>query len=279
MATLSALRTDLRKRFQDSNGNTLSAQPANQFINNALEDFVNRTEPMWREYGWYVTAYQQRYALPADHINIKTLHWYQNGKYVVEYIPPQLFQDKGYLNKNFASIPRHWTIIQGDIYLGPAPSASSNTSVLNGGCSATDAQIRPISPTYFQNNGGMVLVGSEQIAYQYNDGTNLTLCKRGQGGTTAAIHSSCDTVYRLDLVAVMHHTAPILTADTNSPAIDARYHRSLLHYALWEALMMDGKEEAARIEREHYMAVVKDAKREIERRQRNRLTAVRGTYQ
>lgn len=281
MAALSALRTDLQKRFQDSSGNFLSATPANQFINNAVEDFVNQTEPLWREYGWYVTAKQQRYDLPSDHMKLKTLTWYQNGRFNVDYIPPKEFQLRGYLDKDTSRAnPEYFTIVDNDIYLGPAPSTTSNTTTMNdaGGISATDTSVITTDGTKFQSPGGLILIESEQIAYQNLATNTLSLLLRAQGGTAAATHADGTTIKRMDLVAVYHYTAPTLSADADVPAIDTRWHRMVLHHALASALKMGGRDEAATIEMQYYEKKVLDAKREIRRVQRDRLTFLRNVY-
>lgn len=281
MATLSALRGELQRMYQDGAGNFLSAVPANQFINNALEDFVNWTSPMLREYAWYVTAYQQRYSLPTDWMKPKMLHWYQTGKYEIPYMSPKEFQASGYMDKNSSgNPPRAFTIIDQDIYLGPAPSASSETDTISdtGGITASDTTIGVATGTDFQTNGGIILIESELIAYQRVSSNNLTLCLRGQGGTTAATHADTTAVKRCDLVATYFHTIPALTADTNSPSIDARWHRLILHRALWQAFLMGGRPDEAQQALQYYETKLREAKREINVNQRDNTVRVRKVY-
>lgn len=272
MSSLSQLRADLQTRFQDKAGGFLSATPANRYINIALEDFHNDVQPVTREYGFYVTANQFRYALPADYIHSRAMMWYQNGPSEVTYKSPQEFKALGYLDKKVTSSkPDVYTIIDGDLYLGPIPSTSSNTTTLGAAISSTTAtSITQTDGTKFNQNGGIFLVESEQIAYQLCNQTTgvMTLCKRGQGGTTAATHTNSTATYRLDLVMTYAYAHTDI-ADGSSPAFSARYHRLPIHYALHMALKSDGRDGPAQEELNLYLQKKVDAKREIRRQTRD----------
>jgi hypothetical protein len=273
MATLSALRADLQTRFQDKNGGFLSATPANLYINMACDDFQSDAQPCFREFGYYVTAYQFRYDLPSDYVHSRAMMWYQNGVGTpIDYLSPQEFKQEGYLWKRAPrSIPERYTIIDNDIYLGPAPSSSGNTKILLSGVTSSSTSLAFTSSSDFYQNAGIVLVGSEQIAYQYNNTTtnNLTLCLRGQGGTTAAIHNSCDTVYRCDLVMTYAYSHKYMSADSDTPEFSSRFHRMIVNYALYLAHKQSGNEEAAATALQIYQAEKVVAKREIRRQVRD----------
>lgn len=281
MANLSQLRTHLRKMVQDIDGNTLSAGPANQLINNALEDFSNQTEQTFSEYGWFITAKKQRYDLPADHVKIKTLHWYQNGEFEIEYLSPKEFQEFGLLDRDrTSSAPRYYTLIDNDIYLGPAPSATSNTSTLSISASSSISTLTVADGTKFHSPAGFIDTDAtnEQMNYQNISGNSLLLCLRGQGRTTAQAITVGKTIRRLDMVAVMHYNPKSLSAAGDTPVLDARWHYWFLEKAISEAFMLQGRTQDAVKHLQYYEAKVKTAKREIEKRQRDQLTTVRLQY-
>lgn len=273
MAALSQLRSDLQTRFQDKNGGFLSATPANLYINMACEDFQNDAQPCFREFGYYVTANQFRFDLPADYIHSRAMMFYGTGQgEEVTYLSPQEFKQQGYLQKkNSRSIPEHYTIIDNDIYLGPAPASSGNTKILLAGVSSSATTLSFTDSSSFYQNAGVVICGSEQIAHQYNDTTadTLTLCLRGQGGTTAAAHNACDTVYRCDLVMTYAYAHAYMSADADTPAFSSRFHRLVINYALHLALKQTGNEPDAKAALEIYSAEKMVAKREIRRQVRD----------
>jgi len=272
MAALSALRTDFQRRFQDKNAGFLSATPANLYLNIACEEFQNDVQPIWREYGYYVTAKQFRYDLPSDHIHTFAVMWYQQGQFQpIEYLSPQEFKDRGYLNKRYTvSTPEAYTMMDNDLYLGPAPGSSSNTSTLNGAHNTTVTTISVADGTKFNSPSGIVKINSEQIAYQNVSTNDLTLAIRAQGGTSAASHSNSDTVSRLDLVITYAFSHAYMSADTDTPAFSARYHRLPIHYAMYLALKQDSRDEQAKEEYEVYMLEKQKAKAEIRRLSRDR---------
>ena len=278
MATLSQLRTDLQYRYRDTAGNFLSSVPANLFINVACEDFCGEVEPQWREYGFYITAKQFAYDLPADLQHTLTMMWYQNGQYEIPYLSPQEFKMRGYFNRRITvSTPQAYTIMDGptanmttrQLILGPAPGTSSNTATLNTNMNASVTSMVTTAggAAQFQSPAGMVLLESEQIQYQSNSATNtLSLLQRGMGGTTAASHlagvSVPTTIYRLDLVMCYTYQFKYMTLDSDVPNFSSQFHRIPIHYALHLALKSDGRDKQADSELQLYMQKRQEAKRD-----------------
>ena len=67
-------------------------------------------------------------------------------------------------------------------------------AALANGITATDTTMILTSAGSFPTVGGVVLIGSEQIAYSGVSGSNLIGLTRGYNGTTASIHSTGDSV-------------------------------------------------------------------------------------
>ncbi len=274
MANLSQLRTDLRTRFRDVAGNFISDTPATLYLNIACEDFSNNVEPTWREYGFYVTAKQYAYPLPSDYQHALTMMWYQNGQYEIPYLSPQEFKSRGYMNRRISvSTPQAYTIDNGpsgqQLMLGPAPGSSSNTSLLSGNMTSSQTTVPLVSSgaAQFQSPAGMVLIESEQIIYQNQNGSNqLSLCQRGAGGTTPAAHTfvtASPTVYRLDLVMMYTYQFIYMSAASDSPNFAAQYHRIPINYALSLALIQDGRDKQAAAAMAVYLQERAQAKRQV----------------
>lgn len=282
MTAFSALKTEVMQRVNDASGRTITTAIAGRFINNALEDWTNTVEPLWRPYGWYVTAKQIRYTLPSDWVKPKTIMWYQNGSgWEIPYMSPKEFQRRGYMTYNStASKPEACTVIDGDLWLSHAPGSSSNTSTLNGAVSSTSAATIAVADgTKFHSNAGWALVDSEQIMHQNISTNDLTLCKRGQGGTTAATHLTAATIYRLDLVCTYFYVPVALSSTTDVPAIEQRWQKALLYKAIGDSLQMLGRAEEAQAQLQTYDEKKVEAKREMRRLQRDTYMQVYSPYE
>jgi len=282
MTAFSALKTEVMQRVNDPGGNTITTAIAGRAINNALEDWTNTVEPLWRPYGWFVTAKQARYALPSDWVKPKTLMWYQNGAdKEIGYLSPKEFQRKGYMAyRAGTSNPEAFTIIDGDLWLGPAPGTTSNSTTLNGAISSTSAATIAVTDgTKFHSNAGWALVDTEQIMHQGISTNDLTLCKRGQGGTTAATHLTGATIYRLDLVATYFYVPVALSASTDAPAIEQRWQKALLYKAISECYQLLGRDEEATQQMQIYDQKKMEAKREVRRLQRETYMQVYSPYE
>lgn len=279
MTAYSALRTELLRRVNSPGGKQITSAVAGTYINNALEDWANSVEPLWRPYGFYVTAKQFRYALPADFIKPKTVHWYQNGEYPLTYMSPKDFQRAGYFDWDSSSTrPVAYTIVDNCLWIGPPPGTTSNTSTLNGAHNSSVTTISVADGTQFHANGGMILVDTEQILHQNVSSNDLTLAVRGQGGTTAASHLTAATAYRLDLIMNYFYVPVALSSDSDSPAIPQRWHKTLLHHAIGNALFQLGRDDEAQVQIGLYEGKKLEAKREVRRAQRDEYYSIYTPY-
>lgn len=280
MTAFSTLKTEVQQRVNDPSGNTITTGIAGRAINEALEDWTNTVEPRWRHYGWYVTAKQWRYTLPSDWVKPKTLMWYQNGaNQEIPYYSPKEFQRRGLLAlASTISNPEGYTIVDDELWLGPAPGTTSNSSLMAGSISSSVATITVADGTKFHSHGGWFLLDSEQIQHQGISTNDLTLCKRGQGGTTAASHT-CVTAYRLDLVADYFYVPATLSATTDVPGIEQRWQKALLYKAIADCLFILGREDEAQTQMQIYEQKKIEAKREVRRLQRDQYMQVYSPYE
>lgn len=100
----------------------------------------------------------------------------------------------------------------------PANSSSALTTTITANISASDTTIPVASTSGMISRNGRVTIGSEKILYVYTDSTNLYGCVRGVEQTTAATHTSGDTVTENN-VFILYSRLPIdttiSTADNN----------------------------------------------------------------
>lgn len=281
MAKFSALKKEALRRINDISGAKITTAVMGDFINNALEDWATSVEPMLYTYGWAVTAKQFRYDLPDNWMKPKTVHWYQNGEYPVQYMSPKDFQRRGYMDWDQTSTtPQAYTIIDRDLWLGPPPSTTGNTSAMNdaGGISATDTSVIATDGTKFRTNSGVVKIEDELIMYQNVSTNTLQLLIRAQGGTTAATHADATTISRCDLVATYFAVPAALSATTDAPVIETRWHKTLLYSAIAQALNALGREDEAMQQMQIYEAKKVEAKREVRRAQRDEYFSIYSPY-
>jgi hypothetical protein len=97
---------------------------------------------------------------------------------------------KFYIQNGFGGTYYDATPLRG---LPPGPVAAPNAftsaySTLNGGIDNVATSLTLVSAANFVNTGGVVLIGSEQIAYTGVSTNTLTGLTRGYNGTTAASH-------------------------------------------------------------------------------------------
>jgi len=102
----------------------------------------------------------------------------------------------------------------------PNTSISALTTTLTGNISSSDTTI-PVTSTSGQiNNFGRIIIGTEKILYEYKNTLNFYQCVRGVEQTTAASHSSGDTVTQNNVI-LMYARLPITFAAETNDTISA----------------------------------------------------------
>jgi len=80
-------------------------------------------------------------------------------------------------------------------------STTAALTTLSAGISSTDTTITVASAVNLPDSG-FILIGTETIYFGYATGNILYNCARGQNGTTAASHSTGDSVYQQNLPCI-----------------------------------------------------------------------------
>ena len=280
MSTLATLRTEIQLRLRDVTGRVMTAASTDILINTALEEWVNETEEIRQENAFALTNSQFDYAAPSDLIKILSA-WYGPTRQDVRAMGHNEFRDFGGA-WGMVSVPRVLTVEgQNAAYrfrLWPAPSVTSGTTTISGNITSSVTTIPVAAVTNFRSPSGWILIGSEKILYQTLDSTNFLLCRRGMGGTTAASHTSGDTVTQMDLHVWYARKAATLSADGDIPEIDARWHRALVYKALALAMVLEGRHQEAQANEATYMSYLHDAKVNLRRAQAQSPAQMRTYY-
>ena len=105
-------------------------------------------------------------------------------------------------------------------YLTAFPKSSTNakTTTLTADITAASTTIPVASSAGYIADFGRLTIGTEKILYQYKDATNFYGCERGVEQTTAATHTSGDTVTENNVI-LLYARLPVSVALTN-PASD-----------------------------------------------------------
>ncbi len=262
MAALSALRTDLFVKLRDTNNRILTApSQVNTLLNNALQEWCNRTDELRQENAYDVVSGQFDYAAPTD-MNKLLLAIWMPTRTPIEIVNVHELEAVGGYAPTGAGVPQMLVVegVQGSyrLRLWPAANATSSTTTINdaGGISSSDTTCGITASANLRAPSGWILCQSEKILYQGNASNSLTILRRGMGGTTAASHADALTVTQCDLHIVYARQPAALSSDTDIPEINARWHSYLVWHALASAYRLDGRgPEADAAERKWEMCV------------------------
>lgn len=274
MAALSALRTRLKVKLTDQNTRILTNAQLDTLLNEALEMWVDETEELYQEDAFDVVAKQFNYDAPADILAIKYASWGPASYSPIEPVGYTEFQEGGGLQLNAGNGVPSMVMLEGSnssnnptdlrYRIWPPPSATSTSTTLSGAITAGTVSISIVSTSGWRTRG-WALVDSEKFYYQDLDTSTkqLKLCRRGQGNTTAASHSSGATIKQCDVILKYTRRPAALSSDADVPEINQRFHKYLLNYALAEALELDGRPEQAETFRKQWEKAIAQGRRHI----------------
>lgn len=251
MPALSVIRTGAQVKLRDQSARILTAAQVDVLINDALEKIASITEEVRRENAFTCTAKQYMITAPTDVINPKSAHWMPVVGGELNVVSHDEFVSRGgYDVRVGGSLPQMLTLEgQQGAYLfrlWPPPGASSASSTLNGAIvDAAATSITVTDGTQFRSPSGWVQIDNEKIHYQNVSSTQLLLCRRGVGGTTAATHLTLATVTQCDLHVFYSRRPTALTQDSDVPEIDDRWHECLEDYVAWVGYLLDGRAQDA----------------------------------
>lgn len=273
MPALSVIRAGAQVKLRDQNQRILTNAQVDVLINDALEKIGSITEEVRRENAFVAVAKQYMMSAPTDIITPLSAAWMPVVGGELDVVSHSEFVSKGgYDVRVGGSIPKMLTIEgQQGAYLfrlWPPPGASSATTTCNG--AITDAAATSITVTdgtALRSPSGWVQIDSEKIHYQNISATQLLLCRRGVGGTTAATHLTLATVTQCDLHVFYSRRPDALSADGDVPAIDDRWHECLEDYVAMIGYLLDGRpSDSAKFEGLWQKHLI-DARRSVRRQQ------------
>jgi hypothetical protein len=231
MTTVLQFKTRARALFQERVERMVLETDLIDWINAGVRDFSSRVHWYERIAAMAVVAYKEQYALPTDILKLMMARWL--GKYRIEAVDRSKWAASTFFTGNPVGIPSVALLSPHDsiIRFYPAPSISSPTTTLTGeaGIDASVTTI-PVASTASFAGSGWILIENEQIWFGNKDATNFLLCRRGDGGTTAATHSGGTLVTEGTITLDTCAIPAAITADGNIVNMPVAFEDTLVDY-------------------------------------------------
>lgn len=267
MPTLTNLRDEVRQRIGETSTTHFTDAQINAVLNEAQRDFASVGGIVEADTGYSLVANQYLYTSPANYINSRYLLFEEDTK--LRYITHRELFNFLRAQPDSKGDPEYWSLWDREIRVFPAPSASADSTQLDGAATDTATTITVDSTTGFPTSG-RIKINSEEIQYYNTNATQFLQCRRGMAGTTAASHLDNDAVNELNLRLFYYKDPDAMTAGGDVPEIPAPYHDILIYYA---ASMLKNKDmlyDQAQYFMGIYLQKKAQAHAEIKMRQRDR---------
>lgn len=267
MPTLVNLRDEVRQRIGETSTTHFTNAQINAVLNEAQRDFASMGGIVEADTGYSLVANQYLYTAPANYINSRYLLFEEDTK--LRYVTHRELFNFLRAQPDSKGDPDYWSLWDREIRVFPTPSASADSTTLNGAVASGDATITVVSTAGFPTSG-RIKINNEEIQYYNTDATNFLQCRRGMAGTTAASHSDTDPVNELNLRLFYYKDPDAMSVDADTPEIPQPYHDVLIYYA---ASMLKNKDmlyDQAQYFMGIYMQKKAQAHAEIKMRQRDR---------
>jgi hypothetical protein len=170
-------------------------------LNCALEEYANVTKAITDIYSFPLNINTPFVAAPPLALRSESYYYMllvQAGVlYPMDMRPPRDVFPR-FRNNPIAGIS-NWVMPWGAgkaqfLTLFPMKNVSALTTTLSADCSESATTLSVASTSGFMNNHGRITIGSEKILYESKTTTTFVGCQRGVESTTAAMHTSGDTV-------------------------------------------------------------------------------------
>ena len=265
---LSELRSDYEVKVRDANNRILTDAQYLELLNQGCQEWQNRTEELRRETALATTVKQFDYAAPTDIIKLIGAIWMPTESELEVLGPTEAVRFGAYGLRHVGTPSYIWQDENnGRLRIYPAAPESSATTTISdaGGISSSDATIGAAATSSFRSPAGWMDIESEKILYQNTSSAQFLLCRRGMGGTTAATHADSTAITECNLHLIYSYFPAAISADTDEPAFNERWHRYLNWYVLATALKLDGRATDAAAAEAKWEQGVAQAKRSIKR--------------
>lgn len=230
---------------------------------------------------WSLVQYEQNYALPSDYVDDigVTFDWERPPLLNVEQF--EIVHRLGDSPAASATKPQ-WYMVHSIgstryIRVWKRPDTAADSTTLDSSLSDSETDTMSVADSAGFTTSGRVLINSEVIGYNNvdSDNNNLEGLTRGMEGTTAASHSSSDTVTQRDLQLLYFKEPAELTADGDAWVFDSDYHDIPAWYALHLYEMRNRNGEQAAFWLAQFNREIERAKRETHMDRVDRVTQVK----
>ena len=198
----------------------------NNYIDYGLTDFCQQTDCLEDISTDSLVQYQADYALPSDYTKIKRVELVK-GNTMYALSPEDLAETFTGIVKTTQTPPEGYNIWEGNLRLRERPSAAAQSTTLGATITSSATSLTVASASGIPR-AGRIIIGSEVISYWNLSGTTLSPCTRGAEGTTAAAHTSGDTLTLRD-IWIYHFKKETLSSDSSTPSM--QFHEAPAYYA------------------------------------------------
>src|SRR5262245_40754912 len=246
----------------DNDGSRIRARTLYAWLTEGIRDMARRMG--YEHEDWWavpIAAYQNTYALDARWRRVTDVfvnqYWCSPAN-ETRTIWPAASATTGSQSVTF---DQHKMTGQLDLYLYPAPGNSDPVTTLVGNITATDTVINVASSVSFLSFG-YLQIGNEMIQYQRLAVNQVSVCRRGVAGTTAAAHNNGDTVRHCALWLKGVRSPNPVVASTDPVELPYDALDGLVEYALAQYARFEQDTAMAQMHRQNYLEACESIKRD-----------------
>ena len=183
---------EFRRRFRELSAAEFSNRALVRF-NRAVElDYCKRTKALPQVRSFSTVANQQQYTLDDSVMDVENMIWQPTINHIT-----LRAKDRDTVQSTIYQTGTPYMFAMNNqtkqILIHPTPSASAQTTTLNGSLSVSATTITVSSTTSFGQKG-RIKIDDEIISYTSTTSTTFTGCVRGVEGTVASSHTDTTTV-------------------------------------------------------------------------------------
>lgn len=198
--SLSRMITKVRNLLNEDEDDFVTDADIVDALNEKQRDILNERLWTFNEIELSTSSVENQFEYEKPEL-IKTFHTIRFKTEPLAHISEAQWEMFHYKTDNSSDRATHVAQWNNKIRVYPRPSGSATASTLDGNITASDTSIDVVDATSFDRGDYYRFIINDEVIYATGLSTNtFTGCLRGQEGTTAASHTSGDTVTERDIV-------------------------------------------------------------------------------
>lgn len=200
--SLTKLIERVRTLLYEQDDNFIKDEEITEALNSRQRDIINERLWTFNETERTQSSIANQFDYAIDSV-IKTLHTVRFDSTPQVYIGRAKWELYNYNTDSSAETPQAVTVWDGNMRFYPRPDTSATATTLNGNVLSTDTSIVVTDASGFKRSDYYRFIVNDEVIYatQVDTSTNtFSGCLRGREETTAAAHTSGDTVTERNIV-------------------------------------------------------------------------------